>query len=120
MPEPAGDELTLKEEIVEVTTARESGEIVEVVGEDITIELVEEHDHHVRITVNSQFVEISSDEATGLQIKEAAIRAGVPIQVDFVLSEVRPNGEQKVIRDERKVHLKDGDEFWAIPGDDNS
>ena len=42
------------------------------------------------------------------------------VQPDFVLSEVRPNGEQKIIPDDKVVDLRDGDEFWAIPGDDNS
>ena len=44
----------------------------------------------------------------------------MPIQPDFVLSEVLPSGKQKIVPDDRKIHLKDGDEFWAIPGDDNS
>lgn len=73
-----------------------------------------------RITVNGQFVVVAKEKLTGLEIKEAAIRVGVPIQVDFVLSEVRPGGEQKIIPDDREVEVKTGDEFWAIPGDDNS
>jgi hypothetical protein len=73
-----------------------------------------------RITVNGQFVVVPKEKLTGLEIKEVAIRAGVPIQVDFVLSEVRSGGEQKIIPDDREVSLKTGDEFWAIPGDDNS
>ncbi|MFC9687263.1 multiubiquitin domain-containing protein [Kribbella sp. NPDC056951] len=75
---------------------------------------------HVRITVNAQYVVMPDKHATGAEIKQAAISAGVPIQPDFVLSEVRPNGEQKIVPDEKKLSLKDGDEFWAIPGDDNS
>ncbi|TCC20724.1 hypothetical protein E0H58_25580 [Kribbella speibonae] len=74
----------------------------------------------VRITVNEQYVVMPDKHATGAEIKQAAISAGVPIQPDFVLSEVRPNGEQKIVPDEKKLSLKDGDEFWAIPGDDNS
>ena len=73
-----------------------------------------------RITVNGQFVVVPKEKLTGLEIKEAAIQAGVPIQVDFVLSEVRPSGEQKIISDSQEVSVKTGDEFWAIPGDDNS
>lgn len=76
--------------------------------------------HEIRVTVNGQFVVLKSREVTGLQVKEAAIAAGVPIQLDFVLSEVRPSGEQKVIPDDREITVKSGDEFWAIPGDDNS
>lgn len=76
--------------------------------------------HEARITVNDQPVVLKRGKDSGLEIKQAAVNAGVPIQIDFVLSEVRPNGEQKVIPDDREVEVKDGDEFWAIPGDDNS
>lgn len=74
----------------------------------------------VRITVNDQFVVMPDKHATGAEIKQSARDAGVAIQPDFVLSEVRPNGEQKIVPDEKKLALKEGDEFWAIPGDDNS
>jgi hypothetical protein len=77
-------------------------------------------DETARITVNGQFVVLDRGKVTGLAIKEAAIAAGVPIQLDFVLSEVHPSGEQKIISDDREVVVKTGDEFWAIPGDDNS
>jgi hypothetical protein len=73
-----------------------------------------------RISVNGQDVVVTKERMSGLEIKEAAIRAGVPIQADFVLSEVNPGGQQKIIADEREVPVKTGDEFWAIPGDDNS
>jgi hypothetical protein len=74
----------------------------------------------VQVLVNGQKVVLDESEATGAEIKAAAIAAGVPIQPDFVLSEVLPSGKQKMVPDDRKIHLKDGDEFWAIPGDDNS
>jgi hypothetical protein len=80
----------------------------------------DKHDHEARVTVNGQLVVLTDHRVTGLQIKEAAIAAGVPIQLDFVLSEVRPNGEQKIVADDREITVKAGDEFWAIPGDDNS
>jgi Multiubiquitin len=76
--------------------------------------------HEARVTVNGQFVVLVGHKMTGFQIKEAAIAAGVPIQLDFVLSEVKPSGEQKIISDDREITVKSGDEFWAIPGDDNS
>lgn len=76
--------------------------------------------HEARITVNDLPVVLTRGKRSGLDIKQAAVNAGVPIQVDFVLSEVRQNGEQKVIPDDREVEVNDGDEFWAIPGDDNS
>jgi hypothetical protein len=74
----------------------------------------------VQVLVNGQKVVLEESEATGAEIKAAAIAAGVPIQPDFVLSEVLPSGKQKIVPDDKKIHLKDGDEFWAIPGDDNS
>ena len=77
-------------------------------------------EYRVRVHVNGQEVVLGESEATGAEIKAAAIAAGVPIQPDFVLSEVLPSGKQKIIPDDKKIHLKDGDEFWAIPGDDNS
>ena len=79
------------------------------------------HGHDgVTVIVNGQSVTLAGKHATGAELKAAAISAGVPIQPDFVLSEVRGNGEQKVIPDDKQLSLKDGDEFWAIPGDDNS
>lgn len=77
-------------------------------------------DEQVRITVNGNFVVLPDKHATGESIKQAAIATGVQIQLDFVLSEVLPNGEQRIISNDRHVTAKDGDEFWAIPGDDNS
>lgn len=78
------------------------------------------HERSVEILVNGRKVRLHQVEATGVEIKEGAIEAGVPIQLDFVLSEVLASGKQKMVPDTREVHLKDGDEFWAIPGDDNS
>jgi len=77
-------------------------------------------DKQVRITVNGDFVVVDEKKLTGSEIKAAAIAAGVGIAVDFVLSEVRPNGEQRIVPDDKDIVVKDGDEFWAIPGDDNS
>ncbi|MGH3253455.1 MAG: multiubiquitin domain-containing protein [Trebonia sp.] len=78
------------------------------------------HQPLVHVLVNGQPVTLRQAEATGEQIKAAAIAAGVPIQPDFVLSEVLPSGKQKIVPDDKKIHLKESDEFWAIPGDDNS
>lgn len=72
------------------------------------------------IEVNDRKIVLEDRRVTGAQIKAAAIAAGVPIQPDFVLSEVLPNGKQKVVPDNKEITVKDGDEFWAIPGDDNS
>lgn len=72
------------------------------------------------ITVNDQPVVVTEKHMSGAEIKAAAIAAGVPIEPDFVLSEVLPNGKQEPIDDNKKVVIKDGQAFWAIPGDDNS
>lgn len=74
----------------------------------------------VTVKVNDQQVVLTDKHQTGASIKAAAIAQGVPIQSDFDLSEVLPNGKHKPIGDDKDVTVKDGDEFWAIPGDDNS
>lgn len=81
----------------------------------------EHHEHHkFTISVNDKPVNLDDHHQTGLSIKEAAIAQGVPIQLDFVLSEVLHDGRQKPIPDDKRVDVKEGDQFWAIPGDDNS
>lgn len=77
-------------------------------------------DRTVTVTVNDRPVVLEDRRLTGAEIKAAAIAAGVPIQHDFVLSEVRPNGKQRTVADDEAIKVKDGDAFWAIPGDDNS
>jgi hypothetical protein len=72
------------------------------------------------VTVNDEPVTLEGRKHTGAEIKAAAIAAGVAIELDFVLSEVLPNDRQKVVPDDKTVNVKDGDAFWAIPGDDNS
>jgi hypothetical protein len=74
----------------------------------------------IDITVVDDPVVLTDKHQTGASIKAAAIAQGVPIEADFELSEVLPNGKQKPVPDDKKIVVKDGDEFWAIPGDDNS
>lgn len=74
----------------------------------------------IDITVIDDPVVLTDKHQTGGSIKAAAIAQGVPIEADFELSEVLPNGKQKPIADDKTVEVKDGDAFWAIPGDDNS
>ena len=78
------------------------------------------HDHTVTITVNERPVVVPDKETTGLEIKEAAIEQGVPIQVDFILQQELPNGGQKVIGDNDPVKVHPHDRFTAIDRDDNS
>lgn len=89
---------------------------------DTTIE-TQKGDHRrqpFNVTVNDDTVTLTEHHMAGAEIKAAAIAAGIPIQPDFVLSRVLPNGKQKIVPDDKKVQVDEGDEFWAIPGDDNS
>ena len=74
----------------------------------------------VTIEVNDHKVEMPTGPATGLEIKEAAIKQDVNIQVNFVLMVQLPNGSSKVIGDEDKVPLTEHLTFTAIAPDDNS
>lgn len=76
--------------------------------------------HPFTIKVNDTAVQLTEHRRDGAQIKAAAIAAGVPVQADFVLSRVLPDGKQQVIPDDKEIELHEGEEFWAIPGDDNS
>ncbi len=77
-------------------------------------------EHEVVITVNDKPVTVLGPRTTGLAIKQAAIAQGVPIQLDFVLSEELPNGRTRVVRDNDPVTVSKKSRFVAIPNDDNS
>ena len=83
------------------------------VAEDIRLKTV-------TIEVNDSKVEMPAGPATGLEIKEAAIKRGVNIQLNFVLQVQLPNGSSKVIGDYDKVALTEHLAFTAIAADDNS
>lgn len=89
---------------------------------DTSIETHKSDHHHqpFTVTVNDEAVTLTEHHMTAAEIKAAAIAAGIPIQPDFVLSRVLPNGKQRIVPDDKKVQVDEGDEFWAIPGDDNS
>ena len=72
------------------------------------------------VTVNDDAVVLTGHDQTGASVKAAAVAAGVPIQPDFALSIVKPKGKQKPVGDDEQIEVKDGEAFWAIPGDDNS
>ena len=74
----------------------------------------------VTIEVNDHKVKMPAGPATGLEIKEAAIKQGVNIQVNFMLQVQLPNGASKVVGDEDKVPLTEHLAFTAIAPDDNS
>lgn len=78
------------------------------------------HPKAVEILVNEHPVLMEGHKATGLEIKQAAIKKGVPIQLDFVLSEELEHRRTQVIGDTDPVHLRPGLRFVAVAPDDNS
>jgi Multiubiquitin len=76
--------------------------------------------HSFNITVNSKPVSMTEHRVTGLEIKEAAVRAGLNIELDFQLSIRRPNGHLEVVGDDETVTINDKSEFRAVAPDDNS
>jgi hypothetical protein len=75
--------------------------------------------HATQITVNGQPVEMTSHRVTGLEVKEAAIAGGVPIQLDFQLS-VKRGGHYDLVGDSDPIEIHRGEEFLAVAPDDNS
>lgn len=78
------------------------------------------HTQTVEIHVNDRPVRVVRPRVTGLEIKEAAIAQGVPIQLDFVLSEELGERRTRVIGDRDAVTVNKESRFLAIPNDDNS
>lgn len=76
--------------------------------------------HTTIITVNEQPVPIDGPRVTGLQIKEAAIAAGLTIGLDFLLTEEGRNGRATVVGDTDVVTVNKNSRFDAVAGDDNS
>ncbi|MCL4241300.1 MAG: multiubiquitin domain-containing protein [Dehalococcoidia bacterium] len=88
---------------------------------ETSVEVAEErHDRTVTVTVNNRAVELDRHRVTGLEIKQAAIAQGVPIQLDFQLAEIRPNGEHQIIGDGDVVTVTRNSKFVATAADDNS
>ncbi len=82
--------------------------------------MIQEAAHATVIAVNERPVPITGPRVTGIQIKSAAIAAGVPIQMDFLLTEELANGRSRVIGDEDVVTVNRNSRFDAVSGDDNS
>ena len=72
----------------------------------------------VEVTVNNVKIKIHSP-ATGLEVKQAAIDAGVRIKLDFIL-ELEKGDEAVQIGDDEKIEITEGASFTANDGDDNS
>lgn len=77
----------------------------------------------IEITVNNRLVLLSDehgrDEASGAEIKAAAISQGVSIQADFAL--FREQGADLLpVGDAESVHVRPHEKFRAVAPDDNS
>lgn len=71
------------------------------------------------IIVNNNQVPVMDHSLTGLQIKEAAITAGIQIEIGFQLAEIK-NKKRKIIGDNDIVGVSEGSQFVATASDDNS
>lgn len=74
----------------------------------------------VEILVNEHPVKVVDCRQTGREIKEAAICAGVKIELDFVLSVEYEPSHRKIVGDTDVIEVKEGMRFVAIADDDNS
>ena len=74
----------------------------------------------VHIIVNKKPVVMDDKSVTGLQIKEAALAQGVAIELDFQLARLVGGDQRKIIGDNDRVELHEGEKFAATAGDDNS
>lgn len=75
----------------------------------------------ITITVNKKPVEITQGKHTGLEIKQAAINSGLPVQLDFVLTEIHGNSPNRpTIGNDDSVEVHPGSTFALIADDDDS
>lgn len=72
------------------------------------------------VKVNNRPVTVPDDEVTGLQVKQAAINAGLPIDLGFQLLLDEPNGRDRPVGDHDTVKVNKRSQFTAIAADDNS
>jgi hypothetical protein len=85
------------------------------------VEEIEADEHKpFLISVNNKEVPIVGNEHTGIDVKQAAIAAGVRIELDFVLSEELSHGRSRIVGDEQRIRIEPGACFEAIPNDDHS
>lgn len=89
---------------------------------DADVEDKAEHEkpHLVTVLINEQPVEVDGPRTTGLHLKEAAIAAGLPIDLGFQLIEELPHGRTRVVGDADAVTVHPGSRFLALAPDDNS
>lgn len=79
-----------------------------------------EQHHSVEITVNNRPVEVQGPKISGLEIKQAAIDGGIPIELNFVLSEEIGPRKTRIVGDKDVVTVNKNSKFIAVAPDDNS
>jgi Multiubiquitin len=98
----------------------DDGDVIDLSGEGVEIFMLRHRSLETEIFVNEKPVNIRRGVRAGHEIKEAAIKAGVAIQLDFVLSLETGPGQTRIIGDRDRVRVKPGQRFLAISDDDNS
>ena len=81
---------------------------------------VRPHGHTVTVLVNEKKVDVPAPKPTGLQIKEAAVAAGLPVDLEFVLSKEDEHGDTTLVGDGDEVPVNKHSRFLLVPPDDNS
>ena len=94
------------------------GEEVDLTAPGIERFLVEEK-CIVGVEVNNTSLQLAVP-TTGEGVKQAAIKAGVSIELDFVLFLELDDGQAEQIDDSEVIFVDDGASFSAVSGDDNS
>lgn len=95
-------------------------QVVDLSAEGLEIFKLRPRPVQIEISVNGKAVTIRRGVRSGIEIKQAAINAGVAIQLDFVLSLETGAGQARIIGDHDRIRVKPGQSFLAIADDDNS
>lgn len=83
--------------------------------------LATQKDRTIEIIVNKKAVSITQGKHTGLEIKQAAVDAGLAVQLDFVLTEIHGNSPNRpTIGNGDVVTVHPGSKFSLIADDDDS
>ncbi len=80
---------------------------------DIEADEYRDHPSEVVVHVNNLPVRLVGSRKSGLEVKEAAIEQGVPIQIDFALYEEIGHDRTRHIRDDQIVRVTDETRFLA-------
>jgi hypothetical protein len=80
----------------------------------------DERGHQITFTVNKKPVTIVGPRHIGVEIKEAAIATGQPVELDFILSERQPNGRYQNVGDQDRVIVSKHSVFTLATDDVDS